>query len=165
MENLNSEMMRYKRLAQTIMETLHPEAMESVKDEKCECGSACSGKMKTEAKPSAVWDKPMNLSFVDAALTRIEAAQAKGQEPDKKDMKILELAKKVTENKPLTDEEIAMIFGVSKMAISKIEQKALGTARKFIKKTPGREDQLKDLMRSEPKFKQHEPEKKENPID
>jgi len=165
--SINGEMMRYRRLLDQMVESCGTKH-EGCKcaSGKCECGEAgvVNTPVKTEAKPSAVWEKDIDLSFLDKDLTAIEKKQAAGEELNKNDLKVIELAKKVAFNKPLTDEEIAMIFGVSKMAISKIEQKALGTARKFIKKAPGLESGLKDMMRSEPRFKTHEPEAKERPV-
>lgn len=181
MENLNSEILRYRNILDRMVEAFDVKKSECGKCEadKCECGLAGSvdgqyvkgesadGKesVKTEAKPSAVWDKPIDLSFVGQALSRIEAAQAEGREPDPKDWKLFDLAKKITQNKPLTDEEISTIFGVSKMAVSKIEKKGLDSARKYIKKAPGREEDLKDTMRKGTGYATHEPEKKEIPED
>lgn len=162
-KSVNGEMMRYRRLLDQMVEGCGKSECGCGKGE---CGEAgvVSTPVKTEAKPSAVWDKPMDLSFLDKDLTAIEAKVDKGEKLDKKDLKVLELAKKISHNKPLTDEEIAMIFGVSKMAISKIEQKALGTARKYIKKTPGLESGLKDVMGQDTGFKTHEPERPERPV-
>jgi len=168
-QSVNGEMLKYKRLVEAIF---------AGNTEKSECGGQCTcgkskpkdecGIMKTEATPgkkgNTDLEKDMDLSKLDVALKGVEKKLDAGADLDKNDWKVIELSKKVSSNKPLTDEEIAWIFNVSKMYISKIEKGALEKAKSYIKRKPGLEDELKDTMRSEPRFKTHEPEAKEKPV-
>lgn len=153
--SVNGEILRYRKLLDAMVESCGSK-------HECLPDTVDSQPVKNEALPgkkgaTALEDEKMDLSKLDIALKAVEAKLDKDEDLDKNDLKVLTLAKKVSNNQPLTDEEIAWIFGVSKMYISKIERKALDKAKKYIKKTPGKEDELRDMAKTEPRFKQHEP--------
>jgi hypothetical protein len=93
------------------------------------------------------FDKALNIN---KELDRIERYfNNPDYVPNTRDLKIITIAKKLSENQPLSVEEISMITGMTRMGINKMISRSLGKLRKRITKDPQYADLLPEKVKLE----------------
>jgi DNA-directed RNA polymerase subunit M/transcription elongation factor TFIIS/DNA-directed RNA polymerase specialized sigma subunit len=117
----------------------------SIGDEMAEDFSKLSG---VPVKEDYLGRKELALKIdFDKELDRIENSLSNPDyKPTKKDMQIIEVAKKLLDNEALTTAEISLITGLSRVGIDGIVKRSLGKLRKEIMKNPEYQEMLPERV-------------------